>query len=513
MKRVTTTALLGAALLCGLARADTMAPERNNRYALIIGISHYTMPGIPTLDGVGHDMESARRMAKAMAIPDANIVYVRDTEATAQSLREKIRALDARVQPGDRIFVYYSGHGTRWFDPSLGPNGSCSEGLVASDGKVLSNREIGQLLKPLAQKTDKMMVFYDACFSGGIAQTPFVTRSLNLDNSRLTPKFTAVEKGNELCRQPSNFKTRALNSAMQQQGALPENIVHIAASRPDEVSFDNPSAGGTATVAWRDCLLGEARPGPTGSVTVEDVTVCAQRKLDAKFANLPNISGQHMTVGGNRNFVPGWIKASFVTPAPAPATNAAAPEPAAEEKPATPAEILARVHDQRDGARAVQVHVDKSKLKIGRDRLNFTVTSKRDGYLYVALAGSDKQSLYLLYPNALDQNNAIHANQPVTLPRQAWEVAAAGPAGTDTVLVMVTDSPRRLDGLKAVKDGPFMKTLLDAAGRSQLQQVLSTSANDDDAQCQLTGAKRNLNVVKHCSDAFGASLLTVEEVR
>lgn len=516
MKRlITTSMLLAAALpLAELAQADNQ-PERNNRYALIIGIGHYSLPSIPTLQGMDYDMASARKMAKTMLIPEANTIVVRDTEATANTLRAKIKELNQRILPGDRVFIYYSGHGTRWNEPETG---GCTEGLISSDGKVLTNSEIGQLLKPLAQKTDKLMVFYDACFSGGIAQAPFRTRSLKIGSEVFTPKFAQVDN-KTLCQEPSNFKTRSLNKALQQRGGLPENIVHIAASRPDEVSFDNPSTGGAATVAWRDCLLGDARDrSGSGSITVEEITSCAQQKLDQRFANQPNILGQHMTIGGNRQFVPSWIKASFTSAAtPVPIENQVTAVAQASPPPpppkATPAEILATVNAQRDGARVVRVKLDRTQLKVGKDKLSFTVTSKRDGYLYVALAGSDQKSLYLLYPNTLDRNNAIQANQPVTLPRQAWQVTASGPAGADTLLVMVTDSPRQLDDLKAVKDGPFMKTLLDADGRSQLQRVLSTSANGSEAQCQQTESQRNASMAKHCSDAFGAVLATVQEVQ
>jgi len=311
MKRLMTTGLILAAALplAQFARADTATPERNNRYALIIGIGEYSSASIPQLRGVPYDMESARAMAKSMAIPEANTVVVRDAQATAKNLRAQIKALNQRIQPGDRVFIYYSGHGTRWYDPDVG-GGGCTEGLIASDGQVFTNKEIGQLLTPLAQKTDKLMVFYDACFSGGIAQAPMRTRSLKLNDLELTPKFARVDD-QPRCQEPSNFRTRALNKAMQQQGALPENIVHIAASRPDEASFDSAQAGGMATVAWRDCLLGDARDRHgVGSVTVEDITACAQQKLDQRFVGVQNISGQHMTIGGNRQFVPSWSPAS-----------------------------------------------------------------------------------------------------------------------------------------------------------------------------------------------------------
>ena len=73
----------------------------------------------------------------------------------------------------------------------------------------------------------------------------------------------------------------------------------------------------------------------------------------------------------------------------------------------------------------------------------------RPGYVYIALAGSDAKSLYLLYPNEIDQDNKVAKGQALVLPRNNWETIASGPVGRDTLLVMVTDTPRRLDRLRA----------------------------------------------------------------
>lgn len=474
--------------------------QRNTRHALIIGIGEYLAPEVPTLKGVRHDMVSARRMASAMAIPEANIRMLRDREATGERIRSEIEGLYSRMADGDRLFIYYSGHGTRWHDAKTQQNG-CTEGLMASDGLVLTNAELGQRLTPLARRADKMLVFYDACFSGGIAGAPFRTRSLKVAGEEVTPKFTRVGAPQQ-CSQPSNFRTRSLALVMQQQQALPENVVHVAASRPDEVSFDSSTQGGFATAAWRDCLLGEAKDlDGSGAVTADEVTACAQAKVTSALANQPGVLGQQMTVEGNPKFVPAWMGASFAPAAAAP--QVVTVQPAPPPRVATPAEVLLELHGQRDGQRRVVTTARKDRLKIGQDLLEIDVTPAREGFLYVALAGSDGKSLYLLYPNDLAQDNRVRAGLRVALPGKGWEVVAGGPAGLETLLVMVTDAPRDLKGLAQEKSGPFMKTLLDGNGRARLQWILSNGTPA--AGCGLAGAPS-------CSDAFGASLLTVQAI-
>jgi hypothetical protein len=136
------------------------------------------------------------------------------------------------------------------------------------------------------------------------------------------------------------------------------------------------------------------------------------------------------------------------------------------------------------------------------------VQSDKAGYLYVALAGSDNASVYLLFPNDLDPGNKIEAGQKIQLPRPNWRLKAGGPEGTDSLLVVVTDAPRDTSKLGTSKAGPFMLSLNDAQGRAQLGALLTTSQAGGSTQCSSAVARKNAAL---CSDAFGAALLSVEE--
>ena len=700
---------------------------RASRHALIIGVGEYSRPGISSLKGVKHDIKSAAQIARTMGIAPENITYLRDTDATAQNIRLAFRSMEKRMRQGDRAFVYYSGHGTRWIDTSFDSN-ACTEGLLATDGQALTNREISRLLMPISRKAEKLMVFYDACHSGGLANQPLRTRSLATSGGQLMPKF-AGEVSPERCATPSNMKTRSLSGELGRMGAVPSNTVFIAASRPDEVSFDDPRSGGLATVAWRDCLLGKAADlDGSGAITVDETTQCAQIGLDERLQGQPDILGQKMTIGGNRQFVigaPGTsaseaqlaeqrlaaaraqeeqererekqerekekerqrvaaqqavelaraealaqekerervaaeqaaaqalararleaeqaaaaakakaeaerlrlaaealaqekerervaaeqaaaqalaaaeaqaqaekdrlvaqalaqeqerervaaqqalelakaqeeakekaeqerievamqaqalakeqqaqqqeqerleaaLQATTQGTAAPPPTNSnvttlasvddgaismqpALPLPATTQ--AKPAALLVEMFQQRDATRVLSVEANQKILKINKDPLELTITSPTDGYLYVALAGSDQESLYLLFPNQIDANNQIKANVPVKLPRRSWRIVAGGPKGTDTVLVIVTDSPRDLSQLDGEDAGPFVMPLQTREGRSQLQALIGASGNADQQVCQTGGKTRNLKVQIVCSDAYAAKLIEFEE--
>jgi hypothetical protein len=531
-------------------------PPRINRHALVIGIGRYADPATPPLPGTRIDRESATQMATAMQVPLANITYLQDEQATGDNIRRAVRDLTNRVQEGDRVFIHYSGHGTRYNDPAAG---GCIEALLAYEGgqsSLITNREMTGLLQSITGKTDKLFVMYDACHSGGLVNTPPEIRTRGVanlnDEGLLRPKFSAIS---EECGRPVNVKTRNLMVEMNTKGALPQDVIHISAARDNEISFDDANKGGLATQYVRDCMLRDAVDmDKSGAISMDEIRQCAQEKIDKRMQNDRLYKPHNLVLSGNTGFVPAWFNQSQIggilaappaaVPVPPKPTPYAAPETkptavvvpvaalpakplpvpapvvvpvAVAIQPSTPVampltgeQALRQMFEQRDAKRRVQVSLEKAQLRIGQDALDFSVKSDRAGYVYVALAGSDNKALYLLFPNDLDQDNRIEAGQTLQLPRPNWRVRAAGPAGNDNLLVMVSDGPRDLAPLTASKAGPFVTSLNDADGRSKLGALMSVSRTVASPVCQNNLTRKNNPL---CSDAYGASMLDVEEIR
>jgi hypothetical protein len=536
------------ALLASLAAVGcvTQAFAAEGRHALIIGIGQYSdASNTTTLEGIPMDMVNARRIAKEMGISNESIVELRDDRATKANIQSEFKKLAQKVKAGDRVFIYHSGHGTRYEKGNI-----CLEGLQTyTTGKftyddILSEAEIAAYTKPISEKADKVLMIVDTCFSGGVINSS--TRSLGTALN-IRPKFNTnnIEQcPNVGINQPT---PRSVLGELKRLGVNEENFVQIAAANNKEVSWDDKALGGLATHTLTQCLMGEAADlNKSGAISLDEIRACAQVKLNAlmkpheKLGMLPS----NIQIKGNRNLIPVAVQkppaevASLVqvvqTPPPPPAITAPVvvaeitkpppatqpviappqvqPEPvkpvqAPPKPPAAtpPAELtlaslatLKDIEQQRNPKRQLDVKLTKSALRIGKDNLDLTVKSSHDGYVYMVLLGSDAKSFYVLYPNGLDKENRIKAGKAMQLPKPDWQIKAAGPVGTNNILVMVSDTPRKLDKLVMAEPTaaePFTYALNDIGGRSALINFLTGSGVDGR------------------SESFGAKLLTVKEVQ
>ena len=522
------------AFIAVLVAQTVFAQPTSTRSALIIGISEYAVAGATVLDGVRFDMASSTKIANAMGIPDTQIKYLKNADATKENILKALNQLAETTKDGSRAFIYFSGHGTRELIDD-----SCVEGLLTYEGKTITHQEFAKATQSLVKSADKVITMIDACHAEGVAPPKGQTRAIS--KTLFTPKyFTKSGSAANSCSIVANLKTRGLLPEITRLGGLQENFVQITSSRPDEQSLDQPGMGGLATVAIRDCLLGKAKDvNGSGAVSMSEVQQCAQNAINLALKGNPTFAPHHVTVSGNRNLIPvqrptTTLAASPVEPikqpSPPPSTPpsvagltaptvpvppASNPSQQAASQPApapgisptklsTPEPVLASlatlkdIEQQRNPKRLLEVQVSKPTLRIGKDSLDLSIKSSHDGYLYLILLGSDSKSFYVLYPNGLDKNNQVKAGQTVRIPRPDWEVKAAGPVGTNNLLVMVSDSPRKLNTLtmsEPTAAEPFTYALNDIGGRSALINFLTSSGTDGK------------------SESFGAKLIAIKEVK
>lgn len=506
-------------------------PASASAHALIMTIGDYQSP-IPKLKGVAYDAATATDIARRMGVPEGNIRVLKDGELTLDGMRRAFDELDEKLRGDDQVFIYYSGHGGR---QQVNENGEerCAEMLITADAQGMLDSELENRLKRLAQNSQKTIVFLDACHSGGVT-----TRAVSSANAAFAPKSWTPPGGS--CNKPVNVLTRSI-AQTRAVGSGGANFVHIAAARDNEISLDQPGKGGVATQAWLTCLAGAAKDADgSGGLSADEIRNCAQDRIEQQLKGAQGFLPHHVAITGNPAMVLSYAakETPAPTPTPAPAvapTPAPSPAPAPTPAPVKPAAVtpppavapaltpvapavkpsalaaLNDIYNSRDDRRLVTITADKPALKIGKDALGFTVSSREGGYVYLLMVGSDGQTFDLLFPNQLDRNNVIEPGASMRLPRPAWQLTAEGPPGKDTLLVIIADSPRDFGGAGLKPSGPF--SVVEAVAAKDIQLVTAGAAQPAADECADRTATRNLAIRKRCSTGYGAALLTIEEVR
>lgn len=389
--------------------------------ALIVGVSNYGSSRVENLPGVDRDMFSARNMAAAMGVAADRMTVLRDAAATTAGIEKALETLAEQTVPGAPVLVYFSGHGTSYAVP--GPEGACAQALVTYAQGTLEGSRLSELLRRVADKTDRLFVFIDSCFSGGLMRTRSV-------DARIRAKFSA--------RPDSSNCARVVNLLRPASTRSTARFTAVMAARDNEYALEVENQGGLATVNFMRCL--GAADGASRSIA--DLRNCAQQGIQTGLAGSDVYLPQNMTVFGDDASRP--FPVASVVKAPrdllARLGNILLSRGAGVEVDA--ATFAQTLLSHRDPAWTLRVAAPAS-LRIGRDKLALTLTSPRPGYVYVWSVDAGGTAS-LLFPNRIDVAHRIAAGQPMQLPRPSWPMVSGGPAGTTRLLVLVSDAPRAL---------------------------------------------------------------------
>ncbi len=184
-----------------------------------------------------------------------------------------------------------------------------------------------------------------------------------------------------------------------------------------------------------------------------------------------------------------------------PPTLEVAPPPVTQDVPPpigpaySPDAVIDALASAGDPGWQVGVQLERDAVRIGKDRLRFSITSSQPGFVYLLMAGTDRSHFHLLFPNSLDRNNRIGPDKPLALPRANWAMVADGPEGTDRFLAIVSAAPRDFSaaGLRTVEPfAEFERTIAEGVFGSQGPMVFAgrvATCAPGDVQCARFGAR------------------------
>src|SRR5262245_20323171 len=132
-----------------------------------------------------------------------------------------------------------------------------------------------------------------------------------------------------------------------------------------------------------------------------------------------------------------------------------APARAADPK---PRQLFAQAVNQ-DASFKVTADVDhKDRMYNIGDSVVVTVTSEKDGYLYIFNLDPDGE-MTCLFPNNSVMDNAIMANTPMSVPSGGkYKITGSEPTGKDIVKVLVTTVPLRTLSMEELNKAAGKKT-------------------------------------------------------
>ena len=411
-----------AALVFVALIAFTMFDARAENHALIMWIGEYADPGA-NLPGIELDAKRARQIALTMNIAASNIIERKNKELTRKGMADAMAALTDRIAPGDKVFLYYSGHGGQKNNTSAGKK--CSEGLISHDLQLYFDKDIEVDLARLGAKASQVVMLNDSCFSGGASEKGLKEGERKLVAKRylgpikVDPKATSPSPAGEYrCGDAVNKGILAKNfEVVQRKGA---NLLYVAAARDNEVSYASPE-GSLATEAWAACLADpSADTDKSGSISGEELRACAQRVIDGNGQQV----SQHITLTGTTSLA---IAVAPVDPRVFSAVSAP--------------NALRDIAAGSDKSYAVKLTPVKNTVRIGQDSFEFKVETNREGYLYILQVGSDGKTFNLLFPNQVDTDNRIGAGTQ-KFPRPSWALRSAGPAGTNHLMALLSATPK-----------------------------------------------------------------------
>ncbi|MGD8990676.1 MAG: caspase family protein [Desulfobacterales bacterium] len=231
---ITALTFLIASLVCAGANAAN--------HALLIGIGQYHTR---TLEGPPHDVAALRSvLASKYDFKRENIRALINQEAVKSRILNEIKQLAQITQPGDRIFIYFSGHGTSRRDDRMSlplPHGSGA--LVPADFSADPNQTIEELmsqlivgkrdLRPMLARLDldrQVLMVFDTCFSGNTVRAIGATQPFTLNRYFHLASRSVFNEELTIGRFEDNL--------IHDEPYPYQNIFYISASSENEIAKD-----------------------------------------------------------------------------------------------------------------------------------------------------------------------------------------------------------------------------------------------------------------------------------
>lgn len=228
------------------------APQLPLYHILLIGIDAYDCG--QALNGCVNDIDAVQRLLvdqlgigvdriKRLAAPRFGTVHEKDvpealpTLANIRAAFEELGSL--KVASGDRVFIYYAGHGTQCLIEGTNGGVYVREALVPKDHRSGQDRrylfdwELNELLARIAGRTTSVTVVLDCCCSSGVTRGEYDSPDAEVRFLPSEPPFAVAPAQALSARQATRGLTRGV-----------QDCHVVAACLDDERARESVGSGG-----------------------------------------------------------------------------------------------------------------------------------------------------------------------------------------------------------------------------------------------------------------------------
>ena len=425
--------LLSFVILLLLLSIILASTARSDNRALLIGVGRYAQFE-ERLNGVSLDIAMMREVSHLMGFKEHEIKVLEHEQATSAEVYDTIESwLISGPGPGDRVLLYFSGHGSQIPDVDNDEKDQFDEVLLLYDaffsetggrqslsGVLVDDHLNGMLAR---MKSRNILVILDACHSGSATKRlRLFPRSFETDSAKV--KYFYYSPALEAAGGRGSFdlmKPQASSADMN-------HYVAITACRDDEKTVAT-AQGSIFTLGLRQTIRSAAASGT--SITPEELKIGTQKFIRNQIRS--DEAAFHPQIFGNmrlRNY-----PMSLVLPG---------------ENGFVRQNLESLVYKSIE---TVWIQLNKTCFE-PNEALELSVWIPEPGYLNILHIGADDHAT-VLFPNRYHPHNAVERGN-VTLPNKGmdFEMVAEGPSGENLIAAFLTRSQVNgyHDGFKTGKD-------------------------------------------------------------
>ncbi|MDX2033590.1 MAG: caspase family protein [Blastocatellia bacterium] len=428
--------------------------------ALIIGIETYR-PGVRPALGAAADADAMRDfLLKKLNFPAARIRVLKNGEATEAAIRAAFLELSQKSRAGDRVFVYYSGHGSNLADDDVPreEKDGWDETIVAFDAGNGGKGQIrdDQFARWVAELTGRQItMIFDSCHSGTISRG-FGVADAEKGSRYLPPDEATVREA------PDHKETLTRDFKLVSDGLIAEqrisrqaDLVVISAAHQDQKAF----AMDVGADQWRGALTlsmlrAYEKEMPTLK-TLERIVKADIREMQLKKRLIGNQVPQFEFNASRQADEPlfgAWERLPEI----------------ALINPST--KITVSFGTKESGKKPNE----KGHLVYyEREKISYRITPNAEGYLYLMAfsrkPGTGERYVTMLYPNEKENLNNRITSKGLDLPENAsYDIE---PSGLDVIVALVTTMPLKF----TIKEEYTWDEMFQLLNLKELQEQVATT--------------------------------------